>query len=270
VVKANGNVSLNSYRYYLFGEYPNPPWDKDQYRQGYRIEGQYKFSDRFDSGLALDVSRNVLVNIPAANTSGNNEVRSYQAEWQWNFRILPGLTANQKNTITADYTHYNFLASNDRLSLDYGTITRLSAVFSPRFTVDVSHNSRTQPTGSYTLFPDGNYYLSRSDRSKDYTLSARINYTPSPVFSLSISPGYQANDRQGSSGGELIPQRSSRGLNFQGGANLNLPIGAKGRLTGDVSRIFRTDRSLNYTGTQQSTRTLSDFWGGNLELTWQL
>jgi len=270
VVKANGNVSLNAYRYYLFGNYPNPPANKDQYRQGYRLEGQYRFSDRFDSGLALDVSRNVLVNIPAASTGGNNEVRSYRAEWQWNYRMLPGLTATQRNTITADYTHYNFTPGNDRLSLDYSTLTRLNAVFSPRFTLDVTHNSRTQPSGTYTLFPDGNFYLSRSDRSEDYTLSARLSYTPSPFFSLTVSPGYQANDRQGSVGGDLVPQRNSRGLNFTGGANLNLPIGRKGRLTGDVSRIFRTDRSINYTGSQQTTRTLSDFWGGNLELTWEL
>ncbi len=270
VFKATGSVSLNSYRYYLFGRYSNPPWDKDLYRQSYRIEGQYKYSQRFDTGLALDVSRNVLVNIPAANVGANNELRSYRAEWQWNFQMMPGLTATQKNALTADYTHYPFLTGSDQLSLDYSVITRLSAVFSQRFTLDISHNSRTQPQGKYSQFPDGNYYLSRSSRSEDYTLSARASYMPSPVFSLTISPQYQATDRQGSVGGGLVPQTSTRGLNFAGGANLNLPIGGKGRLTGDVTRTFRTDRTINYTGSSASATKPTDFWGGNLELTWQL
>ena len=274
ILKATGGVSLNAYRYFIIGSYPNPPVNRDQYRQNYRLEGLYTMSERFNSGLALEVTRNVLVNLPAASTAANNEARSYRAEWRWSYRMLHGLTATQRNTITADYTHYNFLPQNDRLSLDYGTVTTLNAVISPRFNVDVTHNTRRQPAGTYTQSPaDGLYYLSRSDESENRTLSARISYAPNPAFSLVLQPDYQASQRDGSQGGALVPQRSSRGLNFSGGASVNLPFAKKGRLTGDILRTYRADRSITYTGDGSAVlqpRAQSDFWNGSLQLSWEL
>ena len=64
--------------------------------------------------------------------------------------MMPGLTATQSNTVGADYTFYNFLPQQDRLSMTYGTSTTLNAVFSPRFTMDLRHNAQHQPNGTYT------------------------------------------------------------------------------------------------------------------------
>jgi len=273
LLRATGSVGLSSYRYYIIGSYKSPQVDRDQYRQNYRIEAQYNMSSRFNSGVALDVTRNVLVNIPAGSTASNNEASSYRAEWRWSFHVMPGLTATQNNSIGADYMHYNFLPSGDRLSLSYNTVTSLNAVLSPRFTVDIRHNARHQPAGAYTQLADGLYYLSRSEVSDNYTLSARLAYTPSKAFSLVMQPDYLAGERDGATSGILAPTRTSRQLNFSGGASLNLPIGAKGRLTGDVLRTYRDDRAINYTSgglVQPQPRTESDFWNGSLQLTWEL
>jgi hypothetical protein len=273
VLKASGAVSLNAYRYFLIGLYPNPPVNRDQYRQNYRLDVQYTMSDRFTSGLALDVSRSVLVNIPAKSTASNNELRTYRAEWRWNYRIMKGLTASQTNSIGADYTHYTFLPQNDRLTLDYSTATTLNAVISQRFNVDILHNARHQPSGTYTEFPDGIHYLSRSDVNDNYTLSVRMSYRPTRAFSLFMQPDYLAGEREGSQGGALVPARTSRQLNFSGGASLNLSLGEKGRLTGDVRRTYRADRSITYNSgevAQPQPRTESDYWNASLQLSWQL
>ena len=109
--------------------------------------------------------------------------------------------------------------------------------------------------------------------SDNYTLSARLAYTPSPAFSLTLQPDYLAGGTQGAQAGVLSPTRQNRQLNFSGGASVNLPIGAKGRLTGDILRTFRDGRSINYTSTGTAVpqpRTVGDFWNGSLQLSWEL
>ncbi len=273
LLRATGAVSLYSYRYFVIGNYPNPPVPRDQYRQNYRIESQYNSSTRFNSGVVLDVTRNVLVNLRTGSTASNTEATAYRAEWRWSFRMLPGLTASQNNAISADYMHYNFLPTSDRLSLNYSTATSLNAVLSPRFTIDLRHNAKHRPSGTYTQFVDGLYYLSRSEVNDDYTLSARLAYAPNPAFSLFMQPDYIAGERDASQAGSLVPTRVSRQFNFSGGASLNLPLGPKGRLTGDVLRTYRADRVISYTNgvaPLSPPRTESDFWNGSLQLSWEL
>jgi hypothetical protein len=271
LLRATGGVSLNSYRYYIIGNY-NPPVDRDQYRQNYRIETQYNGSTRFNSGLVLDVARNLLVNLRAGSTASNTGASTYRAEWRWSYRMLPGLTASQNNSISADYMHYIFIPTNDRLSLDYSTATSLNAVLTSRFTMDIRHNAKHQPSGTYTQFADGLYYLSRSEVNDNATLSARLAYTPSPTLSFFVQPDYLAGQRDASQAGTLAPTRTSRTLNFSAGANLNLPLGSKGRITGDILRTYRADRSINYTGGTplSQPRTESDFWNGSLQISWEL
>jgi hypothetical protein len=274
LLKATGNVSLNAFRDFIIIAYKNLPVNHDQYRQEYRLDAQYTMSPRFNSGVALDVTRNVLVNIPAKSTGANNEVRNYRADWRWSYRMMPGLTASQSNSIEAEYKHYNFKPpGNDQASLGYSSSTTLNAVLSPRFTMDIRHNLQHQPKGTYTLFPDGLYYMSRTEVSDNYTLSARLSYQPFPALSLNLQPDYQASENQAAQSGVLAPTRVSRGLNFSGGASLNVPVGRKARLTGDVSCTYRANRTLEYgssglTGSQ--SRPEPPFWNGSLQLSWQL
>ena len=272
LLRATGSVSLNAYRYFVVVKYSNLPENRDQYRQNYRIEAQYNGSTRFNSGLGLDVTRNVLLNLRASSTSRNKQASTYRADWRWSYRMLPGLTASQTNSIGADYTHYLSSLEPGQLSLDYTTATSLNAVLSPRFSVDVRHNARHQPTGTYTQFADGLYYLSRAGVTDNYTLSASLRYTPSPAFSLFMQPDYLAGERDASQSGALAPTDLSRQLSLSAGASLNLPLGPKGRLTGDILRTYRSGRSIKYTGGTPlgQPRTETDYWNGSLQLSWGL
>ncbi len=178
--KASGGVTLASYRYSLIGGYTNPPVPRDQYHQFYRLEGIYSQPTGFSTGVALEVVRDLFVNIPSASTAANTETRSYRAEWRWSYQLLSGLTATQRNTLGADYALYPFLPSNNRLSLDYNTLTTLNAVITPRLRLDMTHNARRQPSGNYSNLPDGLPYFSRSDEGVNYTLSTQISYSPTP------------------------------------------------------------------------------------------
>ena len=275
--KLNGRVNLSQSRYFTIGTYLNPPVPRDQYDQSYRAEGRYTFSQRFNTALGLEVSRSLYVNIPAASTAANNEIRSYRADWRWTYHLLPGLTATQRNQMVADYLHYTFLpTSADRLSLDYHTYTELNADITPRFHVDVTHDIRYQPTGGYApLDPplnDGSTYFSQTDDSRTTTLRATMTYTPAPVISLTIRPEYTTIDRKAISEGVATPQRASRTLNFSGGAHLNLPVGRRGQLTGGFDRTFRSDAITTYTSGAPSTAPTAeyDYWTGNLQLSWSL
>jgi hypothetical protein len=275
-VKATGNVSLVSSRYSTIGTFPSPPVPKDQYAQSYRIEGLYTRSIRSNTAIALEVDRSLFVNLPAASTAANTETRSYRAEWRWSYRLFQGLTATQRNQLLADYVYYTFLpASNDRLSLDYGTLTTLNAVITRRLQLDVTHNTRFQPSGNYwPLDPpiDGSEYFQRADDSETRSLRARLSYTPAPSISINIEPIYLGSDRHTTSNGVSVPQRTSRSLNFSGGTSLNFPVGARGRLTGDIRRTFNAARTTNYVhGIAVPTPAAEqDYWVGSLQLSWDL
>jgi len=272
IFKANGDVTLSSYRYYALGTYPTLPINNDQYRQSYRLEGIYTPSLKFNTGLALEVIRTLAINLPAASTASNNEDRTYRAEWHWTYRLLPMLTATQRNLLTADYVFYNYSAENNRLSLDYSLLTSLNAVLMPRLTVDLTHNSRVQPSGSYLTQSTGLEAFGKTDETKNYTLDVRVAYTPTPALSLTIEPSYLSVARGGTVNGVVVPQNKSGTLNFSGGANLNLRVGQRGQLTGGIQRIFSDDRSTTYSNgvPVPSPLAQTDYWSGGLTLTWAL
>lgn len=268
--KANGDVSLSSYRYFPIGTYPTLPTNNDQYRQSYRIEGIYSPTLKFNTGLALDVIRSLAINLPAASTASNNEDRTYRAEWRWTYRLMPMLTATQRNLITADYLFYNYSPDNNRLSLGYNIVTALNAVLTQRLTLDLTHNAQIQPSGSYTVGSDGLEAFGKSDDTKNYTLGVRVAYTPTSALSLTVEPSYLSISRAGTVNGVAVPQSTSGTLNFSGGANLNLPVGQHGSLTGSIQRIIRDDRSTTYTNglPVPSPLARTDYWSGGLVLSW--
>lgn len=271
-VKANGAVNLSVYRYAVIGSFPSLPVPRDNYRQSYRVDLIYTHSTRVNTGFALDVARTLVVNIPAASVAANNELRSYRAEWRWNYRLLSGLTATQRNQLTADYTLYPRLATSNRLSLNYNTLTTLNAVITPRLTVDLTHTARFQPSGSWVRLEDGLDYLQQADETQTYSLDARVSWSPATGIALTANPQYFANDRRTTLDGQIVPQRESRTLNFAGGVNLNLRVGAKGALTGDIRRTFRAEGSTTYTnGLPRAQATSeSEAWNGSLQFSWTL
>jgi hypothetical protein len=270
--KISASIGLTSYRYFLIGKYPSPPVSRDQWRQSWRAEASYSTSARFNTAVAMEVSKNRLINIPSASTGANNGTRSYRGEWRWSYRLLSGLTATQRNTLSADYLEYPFLPENNRLTLDYGAVTTLNAVITPRLTVNVTHNSRQTPGGNYTAYPDGFNYFSRADESKNYTLGADIAYAPSEAISFTFQPNYYAADRSGTVNGVAVPQRSNRSLTFSGGANINYPISQKGVLRGDIHRSYRAERSTSYSSGVPlfSPRSELDYWNGSLQVSWHI
>ncbi|HYM81174.1 MAG TPA: hypothetical protein VEY91_07150 [Candidatus Limnocylindria bacterium] len=271
VTRLLAGVGVTSYRYSVLGVFANLPVTRDQYRQNYRLETAYTPSDRFNTTVSLDVSRNQLLNLPSASVAANNETRTYRAEWRWSYRLLRGLTATQHNSVSANYT-YLFQPENNRLSLDYLSRTNLNAILSRTLTVDITHNSQEQPSGNYRAGDGGFDYFFRADESQSYTLDANIAYTPAQAFSINIAPRYRASNRDVTVDGETTPQRRSRNLTFTGRANLNLRVGGKGRLSGDIGRTFTADRSTTYqSGAINVTPvTETDFWNGSLQFSWEL
>ena len=272
LARVTGSISLTSYRYSLIGKYTTPPVSRDQWRQSWRADANYSRNERFSTGVALDVSKNKLINIPSASTGSNNNTRSYRAEWHWTCRLLEGLTATQRNTLSADYLEYPFSAENNRLTLDYAAVTTLNAIMNPRLSINVTHNSRRSPAGNYTLYPDGLAYFARSDETGNAALTAAIAYTPSPAIAFSVEPAYFSSDRSAAANGVVAPQRANRSLSVSAGANINWSISKNGLLRGDIHRAYRADRTTTYSsGLPQATpRSQIDFWTGSLQLSWHI
>jgi len=270
--RLNAFIGIQRYRYQVIGDYGTPPVSRDNVQQGYRVDGSYTLSDNFNTGVTLDVTRIQLVNLPSASTSANSTERLYRAEWRWTYRLMRGLTATQRNTVAATYRAFQFSGQNDRLILDYNTSTTLNAVLTPRVTIDVSHFSQVTPSGNYTPEADGLYYFRRADESRAQSLSTRVSYIPTPGLSLTLEPFYRSSERSANLNGASQPTRDDRNLSFQGNANLNLPVGARGQLSGSFGRTYFASRGIPYiAGIPQATpRSETDYWVGSLNLSWRL
>jgi hypothetical protein len=271
--RLRGSIGLVSYRYTVIGKYGTPPVSNDKWRQNWQTEVRYTFSEKASTGLLLDVTQSELINIPGASTGSNKTTRSYAGEWRWSYRLLPDLTVTQRNTLGANYDDYTFLPENNRLSLDFGTETAMNAVLSPRLTINIRHNSRQSPIGSYVVLEDGLEYFAKSDETTSATLSASIVYVPSQVISLNVEPAYFTSGRTGTANGVEVQQRNSGTMNISAGATVNWPITRNGLLRGDLRRSYRAERSTSYTTTgvpQYTPRSEADFWNGSLQFSWHI
>jgi hypothetical protein len=270
--KITTSINLTRYRYEATADSASPPSPRDTYRQSYRAEGRYNPTQRFTSGVALEVVLARTINIERLTTASNNDTRSYRGEWTWSYLMFQGLTVAQNNQISADYQFYPFAPDRNTLGLNYNTVTSLNAVITPRLSVVVTHSTQQSPRGSYTRASDGLEYLRLSDEARNFGLHSSIRYSPTPSVSFSLEPDYRANVREGTSNGVSAKQRDDRRLDMSGHVDLNLRLGSKGTVTGGISRTFQDSRSTTFSNGLPtiSPRSITDFWNGNLSLTWQL
>jgi hypothetical protein len=268
--RLNGRISLARFRYYAIGRYTTLPVPRDQAQQSYRLEAIYTASTDFNTGGALEVDRTELDNLPSSSVLSNNVARTYRVDWNWTFRLLSNLTATQRNTALASYSDYTFNGLNNRLSLDYTTNTTLNTVLSPRLTLDLLHVAEGVQGGNYLLQPDGLSYFLPADDTKNYTLGARLNWTPVTGVSLGIGPTYRSNRRFGTTNGVSVLQRDNGNLTITGSASLNLAVGSKGKLTGAFGRNYQDDLTTAYGTNASSIKTQTDYWTSNLQFTWHL
>ena len=270
--RLKGEIGLSQFRSTVTADSASPPTPRDSYRQLYRIETVYVPTERFNTAVALEVSLNRSINLPATSTSNNTDTRSYRAEWRWSYRLLRGLTASQANTVQSDYEFFPFSPERNDLSLDYSSVTSLNAVVTPRLSIDVTHNARQQPHGDWRTLPDGTGVLLPSDENLNYTLRAQVVWAITRGMSLKLLPEYLATDRTGTTNGVETPTRSTRRLSLSGGANLDIALGSRGHLLGDISRQFSDDRSTTFRAGVPVPSPLAeqDYWSGSLGLTWDL
>jgi hypothetical protein len=273
-IQMNANIGLNTYRYLTFGGYTATPTPRDLYSQSYTLSTTYQWAQGKNTTVILLVGRNQTVNLPAGSTASNSETHSYAATWRWNYLLMPGFTATQNNQLRADYLFYPFATSTNRLSLTYDTQTTLIAQLGPRFTVQIDHGATIQPSGSYVpvegLGPTE--YFGLSDQTVTYKLNVTASYRPINAISLSFNPQYLATTRNTTVNGVLGPQRATRQLQFMPSAQVNLPVGAKGKLSGTLGRtsLAYGTQSFNSFSGNQNTVSRQDYWTGNIAFTWTL
>ena len=99
-----------------------------------------------------------------------------------------------------------------------------------------------------------------------------MSYQLGSAITLSVAPTYTATDRKGFTEGIAVPQTSTRSLSMNGSANLNIPIGRKGTLTGFLGKNFNADHRINYNSgvPDNQPRVEIDYWSGSLALSWDL
>jgi hypothetical protein len=214
------------------------------------------------------------VRLTPETSSDNAEDRTYRAEWIWTYRVLRDLTVNQNTQLSARYDELVFAPTRDRLSMDYRTITTLSARVTPRLAIDMTHSATYGPRGAYVFIDSlGTQAFVLSDDSRDYLLQGRISYTPIPAFTLNFQPQFHAFYDEDRSSGTSLRRSGWRQLTVGSGASMNLPVGHAGRLSGNISQNLDRRRDVTYANGKAVSfrRTITpSYWTGQLQFTWSL
>jgi len=278
---ARGEVTLTNYRFavtdssYLAqtGHVPVAPSDPhDDYRQSYRLEAVYTPIQDASTTFALEVSRVLGLYLTPNQSAGNREDRIYRADWLWTYRLMPGLSVNQRNQAASTYTRNIYAPTKNRLSMTFTTVTTLTASLTPRLSMDITHNATYGPNGAYVRSADGTELFNISDHTNDYMLSGHFAYTPIQFFTITLMPTYQANSRDDRTSGLDQPTLRRRTLSFSGGASLNVPVGRVGRLSGTLNRVLDARRDIRFVNgvAQPESPSTTDYWNGVLNFSWRL
>jgi hypothetical protein len=277
IARIQANIGLDRYRYLVqagtvYADSVTPPSPRDAYTQSFRTEFSYNPSLKLTSRVAGQVLLNRTINILAATTASNTDTRTYRGEWSWSYKLFKSLAVTQNNQLQADYLQYPFANTRNTLSLNYANTTSLSAALPGNLQIDIAHTATQTPRGSYTIQDDGLNALQLSDNAKNYGLSGSVRYAISSGLSLHVEPRYSSIERLGTVNGVQARQRSDKRLDFAGGVDLNLHVLSKGTLTGRLSRTYSDQRTINYKNDipDPTPRSETDFWNGNLQLTWTL
>jgi hypothetical protein len=267
------DIELTSLRFSRLGNPLTIPGASDNASQFYKLTIiPPDARQRLSNTIWFKAARSQQVNLAAASEAGNTDERTYTANWSWTYLLLPGLAANQNNSLIADYTSFPFLPTSNNVSLTYSTITSLTANVGPRLTIRTTHTSQFVPKGNYKpqVPNDPTQYLSLSDEFLNYALDMDINYSVLPPFlTLNAHPSYTANTRSTTQNGAISPQRGSKSLNFGWGASVNMPVGTKGNLQGSLNRSENSSRQIDYDrfGTHLQPRSSTQSLVGSLTLT---
>lgn len=281
IVKLTGAVSLNSYRYGVVDTsyraevgdgfvIPTPP--REDYRQSYRLETSYAFRSGSSTALELEVSRALNLFLTGDRSAQSTEDRVYRAVWRWTHRLMRGLSVTQRNQMTATYRNLPYADVVDALTLSYTTLTTLNAVVTPRLSIDVTHNRKISPRGDYLGRVDGQPTFRLSEETNEYQLSGNVSYRPIPALTFSVSPFYRSSLSEGTVSGQAVPRNETQALNLGGGVTMNVPIGDRAQLTGNIKREFSSSRTTRYRSgvPEPSPRADYDYWSGSLNLSWRL
>jgi hypothetical protein len=272
----HADISLNIYRIERIGDYPGTNAPNDTYAQSFEARVIFPLFKRGSSNAGLKVGRGQKVNLAASSTASNTESRSYNADWQWNYRLAEGLIVTQNDQAGAIYTDYPFILTRNSLNLTYGILTTVTATLSKSLTIELSQNARSLENGGYLpqALRDPTQYFSKTRNDVTRGLTATVTYALSPSLSLNFRPDYssQSVDQNSGTSGTLSPYQQTRRLSFNGGANMNMRVGRKGRLTGILSRNSNESRTIQYSsfGGGPAPNVIQDFWSGSVTFTWTL
>jgi hypothetical protein len=148
--------------------------------------------------------------------------------------------------VQSDYEFFPFSPERNDLSLDYSSVTNLNAVITPR-PVDRRHAQRAATAARRLAHASGWHRRAAAlGREPELHVRALVQWAVTRGMSLKLLPEYLATDRTGTSNGVETPTRTTRRLSLSGGANLDIALGSRGHLLGDISRQFSDDRSTTY------------------------
>lgn len=145
----------------------------------------YKPTKLLDTRVTGQYQQRQTVDIPSANSAQSNTEDTYIVGSEVNCPLNPNLSINQKYTITADYSFYNFNENSNGLVRTSEIRTGLDSTVGEKIKLSLKHDYRFKDSGKYaTLGPGLPRAYSKATQETYQYLEAQASYAFSEDFDI--------------------------------------------------------------------------------------
>jgi hypothetical protein len=205
----------------------------------------YRPNARFSGVFSVSWSKRESVSIPELRAANNNTRQSYKIDTDLTY-TRRRLTINQRYTVQADYTFYDFNEDNNNLVRTNSVNTTLRTPLAPGTNVSLKHQYQHRDSGSYIRETDGGgRTYAQSNEETRHALTLGTRYSIGGVLVIDAE--------------QLFDQRQSRRVTSD---RVNTSTRAEFSLNASFSKEIAEDFmvKMNFRKTQSNSE--KNYWTG--------
>jgi hypothetical protein len=169
--------------------------DRDLYNQEATLILNYRMTSDITTGLNVKIREDQLIYIRRTRTGDNKTTQKYAVEPFIRKNFTPRFSANQRYTLSADYTFYTYDEDSNFLIRNFSVSTGLNwKPFDP-LSLTIDHTYRSQDEGSYVKDTSGLETYGKSSERADHSMTLGLKYKIADLVSIEVTQNLNVQDK---------------------------------------------------------------------------
>lgn len=187
-----GRMSLHSVQY---DDTEANDQDRDLYDRNVALTLNYRIRKDITSGMTVRVAENQLIYIRRSRTADNKTTQKYSVEPFVRKSFTPRFSLDQRYSLSADYTFYQYDEDSNFLIRTLGVKTAASwKPFNP-LDLSISHAYTLQDEGGYVEDQYGVERYGKASERIDQKLTIRLDYKIADMVNIEVRQEFGVQDK---------------------------------------------------------------------------